>query len=273
MNFLPRPIRTIVVAIAAAAIVLNFLCASFVIRLCLRACGWRRERIDLWSAHFLAAHSRAFCRLFRIQVRVKGNLAPLREVGSRFVVANHFGYVDVWVLSSLFPTLYVTSVEVEQTPLLGPVCTVAGCVFVERRRPTGVGEELGALQRALGSLTNLVIFPEGTSSDGSGVLPFKRSLFEAAIRANAPVQPICLRYTRINGQPVNRTTRDSVFYYGDMTFGAHFGRLLRVESIEVEVELLELIPPGHSAGRKELSETVRQRIVTAYGASPFPQVE
>ena len=231
-----------------------------------RKAGVWRRRYAAWNVQNCCW---LFCKLFSIRVTVKGNLDLLKTHGPYLVVANHFGYVDVWVLSGLFKTLFITSVEVRDTPVLGLTCKAAGCYFVERRNPRQVGDEIKSFSEALEAGPHLTLFPEGTSSNGDGVLPFKKSLFELAVRARATVLPICIRYRKADGRPLNRENRDSVFYYGDMTFGDHFPRLTQVGPLEVEVEILEPEPITESTDRKILADLVRQKIVTAYGAPTF----
>ena len=222
---------------------------------------------------FAARNLSMTCRvaLWIAGVRVKlvdGHKLPT-GMGGTLVVSNHLSYIDVLVISSLMPTLFVTSVEVEQSPLLGQICKAGGSYFVERRSPVRLARELIELRGVLKSGdAHLVVFPEATSSDGEGILLFKNALFDSAVKARVPVQPLCLRYTRANQCPVDRVLRDSIFYYGDMTFFDHFKRFLSLSSLEVELVALDPIPVDEKTDRKVLSETARSAILAAYG-QPF----
>src|SRR5262249_8205686 len=105
---------------------------------------------------------------------------------------------------------------------------------------------------------------EGTSSNGESVLPFKNAFFQAAINAEVVLVPVCINYLTINNSPVTSANRDKVFYYGDMGFTKHLGRLLSAQSIEVECRFLESIPLVKTDDRKETAKRVHQRITDHY---------
>ena len=104
-----------------------------------------------------------------------------------------------------------------------------------------------------------IFFPEGSSFDGTALRPFKSSLFESAVRTETPVQPVCLRYIEINGEPVTLKNRDLIFYHGDMQLLPQLMGILRLKSVTVEVIFLE---PLQSKGqtRKYLAELAHQEI-------------
>ena len=106
-------------------------------------------------------------------------------------VSNHLGYLDVLVLSARQPTVFVTSKEIEATPVLGDICAMAGCCFVERRSRRAAAGDRDMLSHVLRH-HSLHLFPEGTSSNGESVLPFRSSLLAAAEQAG--VMFIRLRY-------------------------------------------------------------------------------
>ena len=130
--------------------------------------------------------------LLNVRVRVKHG-ERLRETGDiRLIVSNHLSYIDVLVISSLVPSVFITSVELKNTALLGTLARLSGSIFVERRRPSGLKREIEDIAFALGQGMPVVLFPEGTTSNGDRVQPFKNSLFDAAVLTRADIVPICL---------------------------------------------------------------------------------
>jgi 1-acyl-sn-glycerol-3-phosphate acyltransferase len=182
----------------------------------------------------------------------------------RLVVANHVSYVDVLVLASLSPMVFITSVEMKHTPLLGLLASWGGSLFVERRRPAGLRKEIDEIARVLREGISVVLFPEGTTSNGERVHPFKRSLFDSAVAAGVSILPLCLRYTAVNGEALVRTNRDSLFYYGGITFFAHVPRFLALRSIDAELFVLKRIAVESGTTRKDLAAMAHDSISKAY---------
>ena len=221
-----------------------------------------------FAARNLSRTCRAANRVLGIRVRVEHEE---RIPASRrcLIVANHLSWIDVLVISSRMPALFVTSVEVEQSAVLGWICKAGGSFFVERRNRTRLAAELAELSGALkDGECHLVVFPEATSSDGETLLPFKNALFDSAVRSESPVLPLCLRYQKVDGAPLDRSNRDSVFYYGDMTFLEQFRRFIRVGRTDVLLTVLEPMGIGPDTTRKDLAEKSRAMIIAAYG-QPF----
>lgn len=191
--------------------------------------------------------------------------APLPDPEKPYmVVSNHVSYVDVMVMGSLRPMAFVTSKEIEETFFLGDVCKMGGCYFVERRNALTIRHQLSVLTRGLKSGISIGVFPEATSTDGSEIRPFKRGLLAAAEQTGVSVLPICLNYTRINGQPIDRRSRDSVFYYGSMSFFPHLKRLLLARSIEVELKVLEEVQWTQTPEVRSLSDVLYEKLSAAY---------
>lgn len=186
--------------------------------------------------------------------------------GGALIVANHLSFWDVLILASRFPCLFVTSVEVRDTPLLGWIARLGGCVFVERRDRSGINREISELVSELRAGHKVVLFPEGTSSNGGQVLPFKRSLFRAAVESGCPVVPICINYRAIDGKPIDAVSRDWLFYYGDQKFSEQLLQVTRLRRIVVELEILEPILPTSSPPdeHRVLCERSYSRIIARY---------
>lgn len=208
--------------------------------------------------------ARVILRLLNIRVHANHGERLRGNGGARLIIANHVSYVDVLALASLAPSVFITSVELKNTALLGTLARLSGSLFVERRKPSGLKSEIREIAQVLGEGMPVVLFPEGTTSNGDSVRQFKNSLFDAAIAARAEILPICIRYTRVNGHRLTTRNRDRVFYYGGVAFLKHFARLLMLRSIDLEI--LPLKPIAVSAGdsRKDLAAAAHQAISAAH---------
>lgn len=172
-------------------------------------------------------------------------------------VANHSSYLDVPVLGSLIRGSFVAKSDVASWPLIGSLAGMMGTLFIERRAARAATHK-DVLRRTLEKGESVIFFPEGTSSDGRAVLPFKSSLFSVAengLEDKAPVcvQPVSVVCTRIGGLPAGRLWRPYYAWYGDMTFVAHFWNALKIGSFTVEVVLHAPTDISAFASRKELA--------------------
>ncbi len=201
--------------------------------------------------------------LFGVRLHIK-HRERLRKKGGRLIVSNHLSYIDVLVLSALAPAVFITSVELKNTALLGTLARLSGSIFVERRRPSGLKREIEDIALALGQGLDVALFPEGTTSNGDRVQPFKNSLFDAAVLTRAGIVPVCFRYTRVNEERVTPENRDLVFYYGGVSFLKHLVRFLSLRSIDVEVIILKAIRVNPRQSRKDLAAATHKTISAAY---------
>lgn len=158
-------------------------------------------------------------------------LQPEGEFPSRgLLVANHLGYLDVLVLSALHPCVFVSKKEVRSWPLFGLMAKLSGTLFVDRARTSAAHTANAEMSNTLAKGVVVVLFPEGTSSDGSTVLPFRPALFDAATKAGANVVSAHMSYDVADGSPA----RD-VCYWGSMSFFPHLLRLLSRHQIRARV--------------------------------------
>jgi len=183
------------------------------------------------------------------------------------ILANHLSYTDILVVGSLMPSVFITSVELKHTFPLGLFAWLGGSIFVERRSPAGLKREIGEIEQVLAEGTAVALFPEGTTSNGETVRPFKNSLITAAIRSGTRLLPVCIRYRSVNGQPVNRENRDLVYYYGGTTFFEHLPRMLALKTIHVECDMLRPISPHPHVSRKDLAARAHAMICAVYHKS------
>jgi 1-acyl-sn-glycerol-3-phosphate acyltransferase len=217
---------------------------------------------------FLIKNSSFFSRIMlallgiRLHVNHYGRLQK-KTIGL-LIVSNHVSYIDALIIASLVPSVFITSVELGSTLFLGLLARLGGSMFVERRKASGLKKEIAMIADALEDGLPVSLFPEGTTSNGERVQPFKNSLFDAAVSAGTDILPICIRYTNVNRQPITSANRDSVFYYGGTTFFQHLPRLLALRSVDVEVMPLKTITTRKPSTRKDLASKAHEEISSVY---------
>jgi 1-acyl-sn-glycerol-3-phosphate acyltransferase len=175
------------------------------------------------------------------------------------LVCNHLTYLDILVLAAMTPAVFVSRSDVKYWPVFGWAAVLAGTIFVNRQRRTQVGEISSQMRQALDSGALVVLFPEGTSSDASTILPFKTSLLEPAIGSPHPLSIGLLRYAVDEGD----VSRD-ICYWGDMNFVPHLFNLLNLPGFEARVEFKPV--SAGTADRKELARQLRAQLLELHGA-------
>jgi len=208
--------------------------------------------------------SRILLAMLGISIHVKHGERMRDHSRGILIAANHVSYVDILVLASLTPSIFITSIELRNTPGFGLLARLGGSLFVERRKAAGLKQEIAMIAGMLGAGFAVAFFPEGTTSNGERVQPFKRSLFDAAVRSGADILPVCLRYRQVNGGPLTPEKRDAVYLFGGTTILQHFPRLLSLRSVDVEVLPLKLIKVQGPHTRKELASRAHAAIHEAY---------
>ena len=181
-------------------------------------------------------------------------------------VANHLSYLDIPVLYSLIEGTFIAKAEVAGWPFFGHAAKLARTVFVERSGPRAATQKQELLDR-MAKGEDLILFPEGTSTDGSGVVPFKSTLF--SITEGLPegrrmlIQPVALAYTRDrDGRWLDGERREYYCWFGDSTLVAHLWRALGLPGADVEVRFGEPIAVGPGANRKRLAHEAWRRVAT-----------
>ncbi len=180
------------------------------------------------------------------------------------IISNHLSYIDILLISSTIPTAFVTSNDLKETKFLGRVAKLGGSFFVERRHQLSMRSEIDRIADELKRGLSITVFPEATTSDGSQIKPFKRSLFAAAQRAEIDILPICINYTHIDGEPVTAKNRDRIFYYGDMTFFSHLKGMLKHRSIGAKLSVLKPVSAGDFDDSRDLMAHTYELINSVY---------
>jgi 1-acyl-sn-glycerol-3-phosphate acyltransferase len=171
-------------------------------------------------------------------IKVKSLNGNLIETGQNyFMIGNHLSYLDIILIGCKKPGLFVAKKEVKYWPLLGQLAWLAGSIFVDRSKkgPAANKPYIEQIAKYLKQGLTIQVFPEGTSSNGEGVLPFKKGIFSSPILAGAPILPITIRYTSVNGKQFGPDNRDLVTWHSDMTFIDHFWGVLNLRGFEVNI--------------------------------------
>lgn len=215
---------------------------------------WSEELKLKYFLRSISLTSKICLRILNIKVSREGAGG---EVTQRLIVANHLSYLDVLILFSHHPALFITSVEIRETFMLGRVCKLAGCFFVERRKDYRTENtkmiELELMKEKFSQGHNIFLFPEGTSSDGSTVLPFKNTFFQLAVDTKTHVVPMCLKYTG-NNAAISP-------WFGDMTFVDHLFKVCLQKEITADLIVLSEISGND---RVHLAQQAQELISGAY---------
>lgn len=216
------------------------------------------------KVRFARTYHAMLCRLIGLKVQVVGT--PSRGPSVLFV-SNHSSWLDVLVLGGVLEAAFVSKDEVGRWPLVSTVARLGRTVFVSRRR-NSTGKEAGEIQARLAAGDSIILFPEGTSNDGTRVLPFRSSFLSVAQDAKQ-IQPVSLVYDRLGGLPACRRDRPFFAWYGDMDIASHFWRIARRSGARATVLLHEPADPAAFPDRKSL--TTATSGVVAEGAALLRQ--
>jgi 1-acyl-sn-glycerol-3-phosphate acyltransferase len=223
---------------------------------------------------FARVYWATFCRLLGLRVRVIGHSAGNPAPGARRVVfvANHSSWLDVPVLGGLLEGCFVSKADVADWPLVSTIARLGRSVFISRRRGS-TGHERDDMRARLAAGDDLILFPEGTTSDGARVMAFRSAFFAVVqpVPAQTPplIQPISVAYDRLAGLPTGRATRPLFAWYGDMDIASHFWRLAQHRGLRATVLLHAPLDPAQFADRKALAHATW--LAVADGAATLRQ--
>ena len=200
--------------------------------------------------------SRAVCAIIGIERDVQG--APPAD-GGALVASNHVSYIDIVVLGSLYPCLFVAKSEIASWPFFGAIARSSGTLFVDRDKSRDVLRAGRRISERLASGVGLTIFPEGRAGDGAAVLRFLPSLFEPAARAGVPCWAASISYDT-PGAPLPPAT--TICWHDRSNFLVHFGRLLGLRRIVARVAFAPR--PVSSSDRKELAQSLWESVSESF---------
>ncbi|EIJ43382.1 1-acyl-sn-glycerol-3-phosphate acyltransferase [Beggiatoa alba B18LD] len=204
---------------------------------------------------------RGCCRILGLNIKVSGETTPNKTL---LFIANHVSYLDIIILGGVLRGSFVAKAEVANWFLLGGLAKLQDTLFIERVS-LQVKNHLSLMENALNTQRNLILFPEGTSGNGSHVLPFKSALFRVVETEgeNAPlVHPITVAYTHCNGIEMNQALRDYYAWYDDTPLTTHFFRVAGLRSATIQIIIHPAIKGSDFASRKALAEHCQTQVAT-----------
>ena len=216
-------------------------------------------RLNAW---FARVYWSGICRILGVRIRVIGEPAERLGEGRPVVYTSaHSSWLDVPVLGATLDANFIAKEEVGKWPVISWIARLGRTVYVRRKRTSTVRER-DEMRLRLAAGDNLILFPEGTTSDGSRILPFRSaflSIAEVPVLADgrtAIVQPVSLVYDQLAGLPTGRSTRSIFAWVGDQDLASHFGRLAQERGIRATIVFHTPLDPAAFRTRKDLTEAV-----------------
>ncbi len=223
---------------------------------------WVLEKLRLPGRRMISVrYYRALCSILRVHIRVIGT--PMREKPT-LVLANHVSWLDIPVISAVMPIAFIAKSEIADWPIVGVAARRLRTVFVDRNRRQQTSEAAAEVAQRLTEGDPVVLFAEGTSSDGNRVLEFRSALVGAVTQLNGKhdvmLQPLSIAYTRSQGIPLGRQNRPLVAWYGDTDFVPHFKEFLRRGAVDVVVRFGESVPFDDGNDRKSATRSMEAAV-------------
>ena len=201
--------------------------------------------IQYWAKRLL--------RILRIKIMLSGEVLKFLSKDTYLIVSNHISWLDIPVIFSLKPITFVSASDVKTWPIIGILAKISGAIFVDRNRKSSLVEVIQAMNHHFkNEKQSICIFPEGITSNGYQVLPFKSNLFQSAFESNKLLLPLSIKYKE-NNVLTNRTS-----FHGSTTLFQSFKRVAKSNLIEVVVDIGHPVKPTQS--RKDLSLKIQEAI-------------
>ena len=207
---------------------------------------------------------RIVCYCLGIRIQVRGTLESRRPL---MLCSNHSSWMDIMVMSAVADVAFIAKIEVRDWPIFGMLAKLQKSVFVVREEKRRTGDQASEIAGRMADGEIVVLFPEGTTSDGNRLLEVKSSLFGAAAMAvpHSPtgavmVQPVAIAYTQVHGIAMGRYHRPLAAWPGDIELLPHLSDILKCGAIDVEVSFGEAVEYGEKTNRKTVSTTISARI-------------
>lgn len=215
--------------------------------------------------------------LFVLGVKVERHGVPDQRQ-PLLIASNHLSWLDILVISSLRPVSFIAKSEVGEWPLFGTLARLQRSIFVERARRGKTGEVNRSIAERLTNGDALVLFAEGTTSDGTRVLPFRSALIGAAQAVSNEgshgkdtalsfIQPLNIAYPRIGGLPIGRADHPLIAWHGDMDLVPHLGDFLTLPGVDCRVTFLPAREIGAGTDRKAVTREIEATIRATHAAT------
>lgn len=207
------------------------------------------------------ALKRRWSRQLLSMLGVSLRYSPAHSANGGLLVANHISWLDIYVINAMAPAAFVCKADVRQWPLIGWLCAHTDTIFIKRGRRNSASRVAASIRAQLDAGRRVAVFPEGTSSDGSRVLPFHGALLQAAIDAGARIQPVALAYVGSGGQ---RST--AAAYCGDTSLWESLIAIARADDLTAEAHFL---PSLSVAGQERRTlALLLQRLIATRSVRP-----
>ncbi len=211
------------------------------------------------------AYHRILCRILDVRITAVGRRMDEHPL---LIVANHTSWLDISVITAVAPVVFVAKREVSTWPIFGLLARLQRSVFVDRKRRHATGDVNSQIARRLASGDPVLLFGEGTSSDGNRVLAFRTALIGSARDALAEavhvkrvwIQPLSIAYTAVLGVPLGRQSRNDVAWYGGSSLGPHLFRLVGRGAVDVVVSWGEPIAYDELSDRKVVARRLEGQV-------------
>jgi len=192
------------------------------------------------TANTVYLFGKLFVFIIDVKVKLSGETDLLRKKGV-FFVSNHFGYIDGIIASSLTPLVFIAKSDLRNWPFFGFFSFLSDTIFVNRTSPAKIKKEIDRIVSFLNTNVNVILFPEGTSTDGSRLLPFKSSFFAAPQAAESLIVPLAITYDSVDNQKLSEENKDLLHWYGTMDFFTHLLKVLSLRKIVINVKVCRAI--------------------------------
>lgn len=248
MGFLRATIRACALCVFTAAMYMLVISGKFLLRPSQRLrIGWINLMFRSWA--------RGLCRILGMELTVCGFPPP----SPFLLVSNHLSYVDILIFASQIPCVFIAKKDVASWPAIGSMCRAVGTIFIDRESRRDIVRVNQMIESSLGEGRGVIVFPEGTSTEGASVLPFNPALLDWAAKSEFPVYYSSVSYhTNANDPPAHL----SVCWWGDMTFMSHLVGLLKLRSIRAT--LLFGAQPFKENDRKALAAELHKAVSSEF---------
>lgn len=189
--------------------------------------GGSRRNDPLSRALWQQKQSKRFLNALRVEVQVAGDFPT-----GGLLVCNHLSYLDIIAIASLGPVVFVAKSDLDGWPWIGSLLRKSGTILAYRNHPIKSAQTALKIKTALSHGLTVVLFPEGTSTNGESVLPFRSPFFQPAHEVPAEITPAALKYTSLNGSP-----KEDICYWGKHTFFSHLIKLTTIKDIVATLKL------------------------------------
>lgn len=213
--------------------------------------------VNFFAGSYFFTSYRLFFRglvgIFGIKIKILGNISKRKTL----FVCNHISYLDILVLGSKVNGIFVAKSEIDTWPLINRFTSVGKTIFVSRKDKSAIKDQMTLIEKNLKDNYNVILFPEGTSSDGLNVLPFKSSLLGIIENENMKdfyLQPVTLSYNKLDGIPVDLKYRPFLAWYGAMDLFSHAWKFLGLGRCEVDLNFHKPLKFRNFSNRKIASE-------------------